>query len=61
MTLWRAIGGVAVVGQEIEGDLWAQSLGLDLPPPSVRIHFKTRSPTRGQPLCKIWGAAETHV
>jgi hypothetical protein len=34
-----------MAGQEIEGDLWDQSLGLDLPPPSARVGFRTRSPT----------------
>jgi hypothetical protein len=34
-----------MAGQEIKGDLWDQCLGLDLPPPSVRVGFRTRSPT----------------
>jgi hypothetical protein len=40
-----------MAGQEIEGDLWDQSLGLDLLPPFVCADFS---------LCKIWGA-ETHI
>ena len=44
--------------QEIEGDLWDQSLGRDLLPPSACVDFRTLPP--GPPLCKIWGA-ETHV
>ncbi len=43
-------GGVAMAGQEIEGDLWDQSLGLDLPPLSARFGFRTRSPTSVQNL-----------
>ncbi len=39
-----------MAGQEIEGDLWEQSLGLDLPPPSVRVGFRTRFPTSVQNL-----------
>ena len=35
---------VAMAGQEIKGDLWDQSLGLDMPPPSARVGFRTRSP-----------------
>jgi hypothetical protein len=34
-----------MAGQEIEGDLWDQSLRLDLPPPSARVGFITCSPT----------------
>ncbi len=37
-------------GQEIEGDLWDQYLGLDLPHPSVRVGFRTRFPTSVQNL-----------
>ncbi len=44
-----------MAGQEIKGDLWDQSLGLDLPPPSARVGFRTRSPTSVQNL-----GAETH-
>jgi hypothetical protein len=39
-----------MAGQEIKGNLWDQSLGLDLPPPSARIGFRTRSPTSVQNL-----------
>jgi hypothetical protein len=39
-----------MAGQEIEGDLWDQSLGLNLPPPSVRVGFRTRPPTSVQIL-----------
>jgi hypothetical protein len=39
-----------MAGQEIKGDLWDQSLGLDLPPPSARVGFKTRSLTSVQNL-----------
>jgi hypothetical protein len=39
-----------MAGQEIEGNLWDQSLRLDLPPPSVRVGFRTRSPTSVQNL-----------
>jgi hypothetical protein len=43
--------------QEMEGDLWDQSLGLDLLPTIVCAGFRTLCLS---PLCKIWGA-ETHV
>jgi hypothetical protein len=33
-----------MAGQEIEGALWGQSLGLDLPPPSARVGFRSRFP-----------------
>ncbi len=39
-----------MAGQEIKGDLWDQSLGLDLPPLSTRVGFRTRSPTSLQNL-----------
>jgi hypothetical protein len=39
-----------MAGQEIEGDLWDQYLGFDLPLPSVRVGFRTRSPTSVQNL-----------
>jgi hypothetical protein len=39
-----------MAGQEIEGDLWYQSLRLDPPPPSVHVGFRTRSPTSVQNL-----------
>jgi hypothetical protein len=39
-----------MAGQEIEGDLWDQYCELDLPPPSARIGFRTRSPTSVQNL-----------
>ncbi len=44
--------------QKMEGDLWDQSLGLELLPP-----IALASGPRPSPLCKIWGAlgAETHV
>jgi hypothetical protein len=32
-----------MAGQEIEGDLWDQSLGLDLLPPIVCAGFRTLS------------------
>jgi hypothetical protein len=32
-----------MVGQDIEGDLWDQSLGLDLLPPIVCAGFRTLS------------------
>jgi hypothetical protein len=41
-----------MAGQEFEGDLWDQSLGLDLlaPSPSARVGFRTLSPTYVQNL-----------
>jgi hypothetical protein len=39
-----------MAGQEIKGDLWDQSFGLDLPPPSARVGFRTRFPTSVQNL-----------
>ena len=39
-----------MAGQEIKGDLWDQSLGLDLPPPSAHVGLRTRSPTSVQNL-----------
>jgi hypothetical protein len=39
-----------MVGQEIKGNVWDQSLGLDLQPPSVRVGFRTLSPTSVQNL-----------
>ncbi len=39
-----------MAGQEIEGDLWDQYLGLDLPPPAARVGLRTRSPTSVQNL-----------
>ncbi len=39
-----------MAGQEIEGDLWDQYLGLDRPPPSGRVGFRTHSPTSVQNL-----------
>ncbi len=45
-----------MAGQEIDGDLWDQYLGLGLLPPSARIGFRALFP----PQYKIWGA-ETHV
>jgi hypothetical protein len=39
-----------MAGQEIEGELWDQSLGLNLSPPSARVGFRTRSPTSVQNL-----------
>ncbi len=39
-----------MAGQEIEGDLWDQYLGLDLQPPSAHVGFRTRSPTYVQNL-----------
>ena len=36
--------------QEIEGDLWDQSLGRDLLPPSTCVGFKTLYPTSVQNL-----------
>jgi hypothetical protein len=39
-----------MIGQEIEGDLWDQSLGLDMAPPSARVSFRTLSPTSVQNL-----------
>ena len=49
-----------MAGQEIEDDLWDQSLGFDLPPPSARIGFRTHYPWNLPPLCKIL-EAETRV
>ncbi len=37
-------------GQAIEGDLWDQSLGLEVPPPSAHVGSRTRSPTSVQNL-----------
>jgi hypothetical protein len=45
-----------MAGQEIEGDLWDQSLGLELLPPFVCAGFRTLSLASVQ----NWGA-ETHV
>jgi hypothetical protein len=39
-----------MAGQEIEGDRWEQYLGLDLPPPSARVGFRTCSSTSVQNL-----------
>ena len=36
--------------QEIEGDLWDQSLGRDLLPPSACVGFRTLSPSSVQNL-----------
>jgi hypothetical protein len=36
----RLYRGVAMAGQEIEGDLWDQSLGLDLLPLSARVKYQ---------------------
>ena len=49
-----------MAGQEIEGDLWDQSLGLDLLPPIAVVSRALASGPYPSPLCKIWGA-ETHV
>ncbi len=47
-----------MAGEEIEGDLWYQSLGHDL---LSCLRFRVLvSEHYPQPLCKIWGA-ETHV
>ncbi len=34
-----------MAGQDIKGDLWDQSFGLDLLPPSARVGFRALSPT----------------
>jgi hypothetical protein len=39
-----------MAGQEIEGDLWDQTFGLDLPFPAVRVGVITRFPTFVQNL-----------
>ncbi len=39
-----------MAGQEIKGDLWDQCFGLDLPPPSVHVGFRTLSSTSVQKL-----------
>jgi hypothetical protein len=39
-----------MAGKEIKDDLCNQSLGLDQPPPSTRVGFRTRSPTSVQNL-----------
>ncbi len=41
-------GGFAMAGQEFEGDLWDQSLGLDLLNPSTNVGFRTLSLTSVQ-------------
>jgi hypothetical protein len=46
-----------MAGQEIEGDLWDQSLGLDLLPTIVCSSFRTLS----SPLCKTWGMAGQEI
>jgi hypothetical protein len=48
-----------MAGQEIEGDLWEQSFGVDLPPPSARVGLRTLSPTSVQNLGSR--ESETHV
>ena len=45
-----------MAGQESEGDLWDQSSGRDLLPPSACVGFRTLSPTSVQNL-----EIETHV
>ena len=42
-----------MAGEEIEGDLWYQSLGRDLLPPSSCVDFRTLSPTSVQNLGRI--------
>ncbi len=48
-----------MAGQEIEGNLWDHSLGLDLLPTIVTACAMGSGPCP-LPLCKIWGA-ETYV
>ncbi len=49
-----------MAGQEIEGGLWDQSLGLDLLSLCYQLSRELASGPCPSPLCKIWGA-ETHV